>query len=322
MNSLTNTLKNGTIALVAVFFIAAPFAAHAADFDDSGWYTDSYSDSYPVDTGYYTDSYTDSYPSYYDDTSWMTDSYTDSYPAYDDTSWITDSYTDSYPMDYGSGYGLSGSAGYPTSYLSGSGYLSSSYLTGPSYIASHPSAPSISNTNVNTNTNTCTNNSCNTNVSAPTTINAPTTVVTNPPAVINNYPSYPAYPAYPVNPPCNTCGCYGYAPCYHPIAYNQTPYISLSQVPYTGLELGFWGTILYWGFLVLWCLIAAYLIVVKKVQNRVLRSLNSFLFGDSVSHTVAQKPVALPQSYSAPVVPQVDAIDPFIVSQINRTRRA
>src|SRR6185369_3712323 len=68
-----------------------------------------------------------------------------------------------------------------------------------------------------------------------------------------------------------------------PVAYNQTPYIALSAVPYTGLDLGFWGTIAYWGFLVLWCLVAAYLVVVKKVQNRILRSLNSFLFGDAIS---------------------------------------
>jgi hypothetical protein len=37
--------------------------------------------------------------------------------------------------------------------------------------------------------------------------------------------------------------------------------VYLSQIPYTGLDLGTWGTILYWTLLVLWCVAAAYLII-------------------------------------------------------------
>jgi len=104
---------------------------------------------------------------------------------------------------------------------------------------------------------------------------------------------------------------------------NNTPYIALSATPYTGLDLGFWGTVAYYDFLVLWCLVAAYLVVVKKVQNRILNSLNSFLFG-STTHQVATVSVApaATVSYSAPVTAsKVDAIDDFIMSQINRVGR-
>ncbi len=45
-----------------------------------------------------------------------------------------------------------------------------------------------------------------------------------------------------------------------PVYQNPVPYVTLSAVPYTGLDLGPVGTALYWGFLVLWCLGAAYLI--------------------------------------------------------------
>jgi hypothetical protein len=240
----------------------------------------SYDYSYPVDSG---------------------SSYDYSYPV--DTG---SSYDYSYPVD--SGYTT---GGYSTGYLSGSGYMGGGYLAGNSYIPSMPS-------NVYAPSNTCVNNSCNTNINAPTTVNAPT--------VITTYPSTPVY-NYPT--PVCSAGFYGtYPNCYRPaytppIAYNQTPYIALSAVPYTGLDLGFWGTIAYWGFLILWCLVAAYLVVVKKVQNRILRSLNSFLFGDSAStsHTVAAAaPVAPVHTYSVPVPLPVDAIDPFIVSQINRVR--
>lgn len=55
---------------------------------------------------------------------------------------------------------------------------------------------------------------------------------------------------------------------YVPPTYN-TPYVSLASVPYTGLELGPYGTVIYWSFLILWCLFAAYLVAVKKVQNNI-----------------------------------------------------
>lgn len=105
------------------------------------------------------------------------------------------------------------------------------------------------------------------------------------------------------------------------VVYN-TPFVALSSVPYTGLELGFWGTVAYYGFLVLWCLVAAYLIVVKKIQNKILASLNSFLFGSATQvATVAPAVAASAVSYSAPAASKVDATDEFILSQINKIGR-
>jgi hypothetical protein len=244
-----------------------------------------------LDTSY--DFYPDTSYDFYPDTSY--DFYPDtSYDFYPDISY--DFYPDSY-WYYPS---------YSTGYISGVSYLGGSYIGGSSYLPTRITSTggqTQTQTQVSTNTNTNTNTN-NVNV----TVNVPTQTQT-----------------YPV---CNTCGCYGYAPCYRaPIAYNTTPYVALSAVPYTGLELGFWGTILYWGFLVLWCLVAAYLIVVKKVQNRVLSALNRFLFGESLTPAVAghaHAPVASTTVYSAPLAGQAvatstnDAIDDFIMSQINK----
>ena len=77
---------------------------------------------------------------------------------------------------------------------------------------------------------------------------------------------------------------------------------------------------LYWTFLVLWCLGAAYLVVVKRVQNRLVGFLNGFLFGASAKTTVARAshaPKAQAAAASAPLVEE--GIDPFIMSQIKRS---
>ena len=99
-------------------------------------------------------------------------------------------------------------------------------------------------------------------------------------------------------------------------------------MPYTGLELGFWGTIAYWGFLVLWCLIAAYLIVVKKVQNKI-----AAWFVGTEPKTLEQKsglpasgvlaetgdPRTFEREFSVKSSAQLFAgIDSFVLSQINR----
>jgi hypothetical protein len=178
---------------------------------------------------------------------------------------------------------------------------------------------SNSNTNVNTNTqtqvSTCTSpNSCNDN----SIFNAPTTVtVTNPaptPTIVYQQP--PVYTPPPVYYP-------PIPPTYYPQPPRQ-PYVALSATPYTGLELGPLGTALYWSFLVLWCALAAYLVVVKRVQNKVFAGLNSFLFGSTASHTSQTAQVAharTPMRHSAPVAaPVEDGIDPFIASQITRTK--
>ena len=61
--------------------------------------------------------------------------------------------------------------------------------------------------------------------------------------------------------------------------YNAGPYVTLSQVPYTGLDFGPIGNFLYWAFIVLWFVFVAYLVLVKRVQNAVYRSLKTTLFG-------------------------------------------
>lgn len=132
-----------------------------------------------------------------------------------------------------------------------------------------------------------------------------------------------------------------------PIVYqNPPPYINLSAVPYTGLDLGPVGTALYWGFLVLWCLIAAYLIAVKRVHLSVLRWYKKALFG-STELTTGGEGVAAPAfagfshadiarlaemlrgavagpSHTAhtPAAQHTDAVDPFILSQIHRNKRS
>lgn len=165
-------------------------------------------------------------------------------------------------------------------------------------------------TNTNVNENYCTNGSCNTNNSS--SVNAPTNIISYAPAA-QTY----SQPNYPVYPPTYNQPTYYPAQQQRPIAYNNTPYVTLAAVPYTGLELGPVGTALYWGFLVLWCLIAAYLIVVKKIQNKIA----AWFTGSTASHTapVAQAPIAR-ASYAAPAAVRLAGIDPFIQAQINRAK--
>ena len=224
---------------------------------------------------------------------WITDSVT---PYYDYTPSYYDDYVyDSYTPSYGGG-----------SFFGGSGFMGSSGFTRPGNI----------NSNTNINENTCTNGSCNQN------INAPTNIVTN-------YPPQQTYPVYQ-QPPVYTPPTYYQPPTYQqPIAYNRpAPYVTLSAVPYTGLDLGPWGTAMYWGFLVLWCLIAAYLIAVKKVQNKIAAW---FVGGTEPSQNISSQKVlgsASPQpdhfaqkySASPAPTPAFAGIDPFIQSQINRAK--
>lgn len=105
----------------------------------------------------------------------------------------------------------------------------------------------------------------------------------------------------------------------------ETPYITLSAVPYTGFELGPVGTAIYWSLLVLWCLIAAYLIAVKKAHVAIARRLNSFLFGTR-EQAVPTAPRATvvhntATTHSAHAV-HSDATDEFVLSQLARGRHA
>jgi hypothetical protein len=56
---------------------------------------------------------------------------------------------------------------------------------------------------------------------------------------------------------------------------NTTRSVSLSQIPYTGLDLGFFGTIVYWLMLILWSLAAAYLVLFALLP-RLLKSTKTF----------------------------------------------
>jgi hypothetical protein len=94
----------------------------------------------------------------------------------------------------------------------------------------------------------------------------------------------------------------------------QTPYITLSSVPYTGLDLGPVGTAVYWAFLMLWSVLAAYLIAVKRVHVGIYH----FLFGKTASQTVSQSPLVKPslnQTIAPQSAPALD-MDPFLASQI------
>jgi hypothetical protein len=110
----------------------------------------------------------------------------------------------------------------------------------------------------------------------------------------------------------------GYVP--PPIYPNPTPYVTLSAVPYTGLDLGPVGTALYWGFLVAWCVLAAYLIAVKRVHLELYRWYSAMLFG-TVSHSAKVAHARIVASApAAPAAAKTDAVDAFILSQVNRAK--
>src|SRR3989344_6341671 len=100
---------------------------------------------------------------------------------------------------------------------------------------------------------------------------APQPVVYQQPAPVYQPPCVNCYAPQPMYPPEPT-----YQPAPRPTYANPAPYVTLSSVPYTGLDFGPWGTALYWSILVLLCLAMAYLIVIKRIQNKVVRWLNEF----------------------------------------------
>lgn len=329
----TNTLyRNSLFALVAVLLLALPLAFASADGgDDIGVWEGNY---YPdTSTNYYPDTVSNYYPdtvsNYYPDTvsNYYPDTVSNYYPD-------TYSYTPSYTGSFGGGSGYSYGGG-----LSGSWMLGGGSSVGGGYGGG---GTSVWNSNTNVNQNYCTNGSCNTVFNDNSIFNAPTVVTTDSHNIVTNpapqtiiYASQPPVytpptyypPTYypPAAPVCNSCGCPGYQSCSRPITYNAQPYVTLASVPYTGLELGPVGTALYWGFLVLWCLIAAYLIAVKKIQNTIVAwfagsKTTSHTTQAASTHTTNASATHRVASKSAPVVEtnQFDGIDPFIQSQISR----
>jgi hypothetical protein len=338
---MNNIMKNTTInsAFIAVLFAtvlsfgALGFAPSAhAQYDDfgsdigGGCCGDSYVDSIDYATPSYTPSYVDSIdytnpasnPSYVDSIDYTT-------PASNDYGYSTPSYS-------------TGSSGYSTGGYSTGGYSTGGYSTGGGYMVggyptAHYATPVVStpsNTNIyapSTN-NTCTNNSCNSDDHSVVNIQNPAPVINNNNVIANYAQPVATQTQYCANGYSGTYpNCYRAQPIVYqqpPVAYNNTPYVSLSQVPYTGLDLGFWGSIAYWGAFVLFALFAAYLIAIKRVQNNIAAYLKSVLFGtDEEVEVETTTDTVEPTSTPAPVLVATtngDMIDSFIMSQINRAR--
>lgn len=355
MTTFTNSVRTLGLAFAMLVLVALPLAsARAADLD--GWYSGGDYYDYGYDTGgWYSGG------DYYDygyDTGWYSggDSYDYGYDYYDYGSYdyTTPSYTS---YDYYTPTSFSGSTYYPQN----------SYV--PYVAPSYTPPASTYNTNVNDNTTTNTNTNTNTNTQNQTQTNNQVVTV-NVPQGQTQTVYQPVYQPVYQQPTCNYCGCAGYTCptydvcpnipgvqttvpsgyyvqngyCYQNVypTYSQpspAPYVTLSAVPYTGLELGPMGTALYWSFLVLWCLAMAYLIVVKRVQNKIVSGLNNMFFGStpltaggSTSLTAGGSAGHAPASKShaahghsahahAPAKERIagtENIDPFIASQINR----
>jgi hypothetical protein len=298
--------------MLAVGVVLAP-KAQAADlgFDEysgGGGYYDEYSGG----SGYYDQ---------YSGGNGYFDQYSGGNGYFDEYSGGNPSYDSGYGGGFSGGCGSTCGGGF-----SGSGFGGFGGFGGGSGGSVFAPSTATANTSIYapTNTNTCTApNTCNTSYDDHSIFNAPTTVTIAGGGSSNS--SYPVYipvqqPSYPVyNTPCYTCQ----TPIYqNPV---RQPYVSLSAAPYTGLDLGPVGTALYWGFLAAWCLLAAYLIVYKRVQTSLVSGLNSFLFGAPATAGTHAK-VVMPAStsahkaYVAPAAHNDDAIDPFIASQISRNK--
>ena len=307
-NSMTNISRTVSIALAVLVFsfapVITPTVAHAADYSSDYGYGDYSSPSYGYGDYYSSPSNDYGYGDYYSTTDY--------------------GYGDYYPTDYGYGdYYSTPSYSYPSSSYSSPGFYSNyGFAYGPSGGSGGGGSQTQTQTQqqqqqqTQTTTVTNTNNNVNNNN---VNVNVPVAPVAQP-VVYNNYNTY--------TPPTCQTGWYGtYPNCYkyNPVVYNTptTPYVTLSQVPYTGLELGPVGTALYWGFLILWCFLIAYLLVVKRVQTSIYRSLNTFLFGSPVAkQSVRSAEMTAPTfSKSEPAVAETTSgVDPFIAAQISRAR--
>jgi len=82
-------------------------------------------------------------------------------------------------------------------------------------------------------------------------------------------------------------------------------YLYLSQIPYTGLDLGPIGTVVYWIALVGWSLALAYIVLfgVAPIVNRRIRN-----FGSRVSALLNVPELSLAREQIAPVMPSLAAL--------------
>ena len=102
--------------------------------------------------------------------------------------------------------------------------------------------------------------------------------------------------------------------------------VTLSQVPYTGLDLGPVGTILYWLGLVLVCALFSYLVAVRRIQNDFLKWLRVTLLGDpevathpayvTVEVERVEEEVFAPAVTTRARMQESDYVDPFLLRQI------
>ena len=317
-----------SVALLTLILLVSPFAfTHASELDISDYF----------------------YTSYYEDVA----------PSYSD--YMYTSYYDTQDIgSYGGGYNYTSPSYSPSQNYPG---YSSPNFSMPSFSLPYHTSYSATPSNTNTNTctgnscntiiddhsvwqyvdNTCsTPNSCSTNIDDHSVFNAPTNiVVTNPapqtqtsysypiyvPTYTPSYPTYLAYPTTPIDVCPNIAGYQTTGPCYQNYNYptpTYQPYVSLSAVPYTGLELGVAGTIAYWGFLILWCLVACDRNVVKRVREKILSGLNAVIFGSTALTASGSGITKAPAKVYTPAVaakvtePVEEGTDAFILSQIKR----
>ena len=305
MNTLTKNIGIGaiTLAIFAVFMIGSTATAYATDGGES---YDYFVPDMSSGGGSSYDYYVPSTPSYGGGTS---------YDYY-----VPDTYSSGYGSSYFGGYGGSSFGGFGGS----GGFFTPSVGGGGNFNA--PTSNLVTN-NGNTytyapqNTNVCTGgNVCNDNsiYDGRIVITGNNTTASQPVQPIYQQPVIYQQPIYTQPVPT-------YIP---PAPTYRAPYVSLSAVPYTGLDLGTMGTIAYWAFLAIWCLAAAYLIAVKKVQNKIVAGLNGFLFPTAAGHAHSKHTARVynahvahaPKAPAKAVVATETGIDSFIQSQINRSR--
>jgi hypothetical protein len=345
--TFTNTsIRAIGLALAAVLFAATMIAvapsAQAADLDWGGDYFGGYGDyggDYYGGYGDYYDysdygDYYGGYGDYYDYSDYSYD-----YPYYSDYQYDQYDYS-YYTPSYSTPSYSTPSYQYPYSSLQYPSFYSPAPApSAPSQNQNQAQSSSNSNTNTSANNNTSSSNNVNNNINN-VTVNVPQaqqTVVQQfcPQGMQGVYPNcvYPQQPTYDICP--NLPGVQSTLPAgysiqngvcqSYPTPTAPQPYVSLSQVPYTGLELGPVGTALYWGFLTLWCLIAAYLIVVKKVHNKlaawVAGSASLSTSGSTTAPIAHVAPAVHAPAIKIAAPKATSGIDPFIQAQINRASK-
>ncbi len=90
-------------------------------------------------------------------------------------------------------------------------------------------------------------------------------------------------------------------------------YLYLSQIPYTGLDLGFWGTIVYWIMLIGWSLAAAYLVLFGVLPYIVRKGQ---AFGLQVVEVLNETPRMTPVFAPAPLIPPVTPYTPPVMNRV------